>query len=403
MNKRVFTVSQINSYVGRIFNGDYALKHIYLKGEVSNCKYHSSGNIFFSLKDEHSTIRCIMFRQDKLQGLSFTLEDGQMVIAGGRISVFERDGVYQLYVKDIELSGRGELYLRYEQLKKELAEKGYFDFERKKTLPMYPRKIGIVTASTGAAIEDIKSVAGRRNPFVQLYLYPAIVQGAAAAPSIAAGIRYFDRTDVDVVIIGRGGGSIEDLWAFNERIVADAIYSAQKVIVSGTGHEIDMTIADYCADLRAPTPSAACEQVIPDIGIILNQLNNYYYEMNLKMEQKLLRCRSDLELLTRKLDASRPDRKLLEKKMLLSDMRKQLDRRIEAKANMIAQTYRLLVERISGLNPAKRLQGGYAFAQTTDYEPISSVVQLNEGEAFELIFSDGEALVTPERIIKHEE
>lgn len=403
MNKRVFTVSQINSYVGRIFNGDYALKHIYLKGEVSNCKYHSSGNIFFSLKDEHSTIRCIMFRQDKLQGLSFTLEDGQMVIAGGRISVFERDGVYQLYVKDIELSGRGELYLRYEQLKKELAEKGYFDFERKKPLPMYPRKIGIVTASTGAAIEDIKSVAGRRNPFVQLYLYPAIVQGAAAAPSIAAGIRYFDRTDVDVVIIGRGGGSIEDLWAFNERIVADAIYSAQKVIVSGTGHEIDMTIADYCADLRAPTPSAACEQVIPDIGIILNQLNNYYYEMNLKMEQKLLRCRSDLELLTRKLDASRPDRKLLEKKMLLSDMRKQLDRRIEAKANMIAQTYRLLVERISGLNPAKRLQGGYAFAQTTDSEPISSVVQLNEGEAFELIFSDGEALVTPERIIKHEE
>ena len=403
MNKRVFTVSQINSYVGRIFNGDYALKHIYLKGEVSNCKYHSSGNIFFSLKDEHSTIRCIMFRQDKLQGLSFTLEDGQMVIAGGRISVFERDGVYQLYVKDIELSGRGELYLRYEQLKKELAEKGYFDFERKKPLPMYPRKIGIVTASTGAAIEDIKSVAGRRNPFVQLYLYPAIVQGAAAAPSIAAGIRYFDRTDVDVVIIGRGGGSIEDLWAFNERIVADAIYSAQKVIVSGTGHEIDMTIADYCADLRAPTPSAACEQVIPDIGIILNQLNNYYYEMNLKMEQKLLRCRSDLELLTRKLDASRPDRKLLEKKMLLSDMRKQLDRRIEAKANMIAQTFRLLVERISGLNPAKRLQGGYAFAQTTDSEPISSVVQLNEGEAFELIFSDGEALVTPERIIKHEE
>ncbi len=403
MNKRVFTVSQINSYVGRIFNGDYALKHIYLKGEVSNCKYHSSGNIFFSLKDEHSTIRCIMFRQDKLQGLSFTLEDGQMVIAGGRISVFERDGVYQLYVKDIELSGRGELYLRYEQLKKELAEKGYFDFERKKPLPMYPRKIGIVTASTGAAIEDIKSVAERRNPFVQLYLYPAIVQGTAAAPSIAAGIRYFDRTDVDVVIIGRGGGSIEDLWAFNERIVADAIYSAQKVIVSGTGHEIDMTIADYCADLRAPTPSAACEQVIPDIGIILNQLNNYYYEMNLKMEQKLLRCRSDLELLTRKLDASRPDRKLLEKKMLLSDMRKQLDRRIEAKANMIAQTYRLLVERISGLNPAKRLQGGYAFAQTTDSEPISSVVQLNEGEAFELIFSDGEAFVTPERIIKHEE
>ena len=403
MNKRVFTVSQINSYVGRIFNGDYALKHIYLKGEVSNCKYHSSGNIFFSLKDEHSTIRCIMFRQDKLHGLPFTLEDGQMVIAGGRIAVFERDGVYQLYVKDVELSGRGELYLRYEQLKKELAEKGYFDFERKKPLPMYPKKIGIVTASTGAAIEDIKSVAGRRNPFVQLYLYPAIVQGTAAAPSIAAGIRYFDRTDVDVVIIGRGGGSIEDLWAFNERIVADAIYSAQKVIVSGTGHEIDMTIADYCADLRAPTPSAACEQVIPDIGIILNQLNNYYYEMNLKMEQKMLRYRSDLELLARKLDASRPDRKLLEKKMLLADLRKQLDLRITTKTNEIAQTYRLLVERISGLNPARRLKGGYAFAQTTDSEPVSSVTQLREGEAFELIFSDGEALVTPERIIKHEQ
>lgn len=247
--KHIFSVTQINSYIHRIFESDYALKKIYLKGEVSNCKYHSSGHIYFTLKDEKSALRCVMFSSDRYKGLMFHLEDGQLIEACGNISVYEQTGTYQMYVRKIELSGAGELYIRYEQLKQELAQKGYFDFERKKPLPPYPEKIGIVTALTGAAIEDIKSIAKRRNPSVQLYLYPSKVQGEGAAAQIARGIRYFDTAGVDIIIIGRGGGSIEDLWAFNEIEVADAIYYADTPIISGTGHEIDMTIADYCADV----------------------------------------------------------------------------------------------------------------------------------------------------------
>ena len=217
--KHVFSVSQINSYIRRIFDSDYALRKILIKGEISNCKYHSSGHIYFTLKDEKSTLRCIMFSTDR-RGLGFRLENGQMVTVEGHISVFERDGSYQLYAKQIELSGAGALYLHYEELKRELDEKGYFDFERKKPLPRFPERIGIVTALTGAAVEDIKSIAARRNPFVQLYLYPAKVQGEGAAQSIAEGIRFFDHFQVDIIIIGRGGGSIEDLWAFNEPVAS---------------------------------------------------------------------------------------------------------------------------------------------------------------------------------------
>ena len=273
--KHIFSVTQINSYIHRIFESDYALKKIYLKGEVSNCKYHSSGHIYFTLKDEKSTLRCVMFSSVRFKGLAFHLEDGQLIEACGNISVYEQAGTYQLYVRKIELAGAGELYVRYERLKQELAEKGYFDFERKKPLPAYPEKIGIVTALTGAAIEDIRSIARRRNQTVQLYLYPAKVQGEGASAEIARGIRYFDKAGVDIIIIGRGGGSIEDLWAFNEMPVADAIYEADTPIISGTGHEVDMTIADYCADVRAATPSAACELAIPDMQSVFTKLSNY--------------------------------------------------------------------------------------------------------------------------------
>ena len=240
-----------------------------------------------------------MFATDKAKGLAFRLEDGQMVIVQGNISVFERDGAYQLYAREIELSGEGGMYLRLEQLKRELAEKGYFDFERKKPLPPYPERIGIVTALTGAAIQDIRSIAARRNPFVQLYLYPARVQGEGAAESIARGIRYFDGQNVDVIIIGRGGGSAEDLWAFNERIVADAIFDAETPVISGTGHEIDMTIADYCADVRAATPSAACELAIPDVYAVIQQMDRYRDDLDSRMQYRLQRSRQRLEGLER--------------------------------------------------------------------------------------------------------
>ncbi len=389
--KHIFSVTQINSYIHRIFESDYALKKIYLKGEVSNCKYHSSGHIYFTLKDEKSALRCIMFSSDRFRGLTFRLEDGQLVEVCGNISVYEQTGTYQLYARSIELSGAGELYIRYEQRKQELAEKGYFDFERKKPLPAYPEKIGIVTALTGAAIEDIKSIAKRRNPSVQLYLYPAKVQGEGAAQQIARGIRYFDKAGVDIIIIGRGGGSIEDLWAFNEMAVADAIYQAKTPIISGTGHEIDMTIADYCADVRAATPSAACELAIPDVHSLYTRIDNYNEALNVQIEQRLLHIRQQAALFEKRLEAQRPDRKLMEHRLVYERLEHRLIQAMKEKYTDRQQKFLRYVDKLAGLSPTSRLRGGYVFAQTKEGQPIASVKQIEEGQSFFVTLSDGEA------------
>lgn len=399
--KHIFSVTQINSYIHRIFESDYALKKIYLKGEVSNCKYHSSGHIYFTLKDEKSALRCIMFSSDRYKGLTFRLEDGQLIEACGNISVYEQAGTYQLYVRHIELSGAGELYIRYEQLKQELAERGYFDFERKKTLPAYPEKIGIVTALTGAAIEDIKSIAKRRNPAVQLYLYPAKVQGEGAAAQIAAGIRYFDKAGVDIIIIGRGGGSIEDLWAFNEMAVADAIYEAETPIISGTGHEIDMTIADYCADVRAATPSAACELAIPDRASLDTRMYNYREALDEQIEQRLRRLQQQMVFLQRQIEAERPDRKLLKHKLIYERLESQLSQVIKDKFNSRQQRFLRYTDQLSGLAPTTRLKGGYVFAQTKEGQPLASVEQVHKEVPFSITFSDGQAEVMPVSVKKN--
>lgn len=399
--KHIFSVTQINSYIHRIFESDYALKKIYLKGEVSNCKYHSSGHIYFTLKDEKSTLRCVMFSSDRFKGLAFHLEDGQLIEACGNISVYEQAGTYQLYVRKIELAGAGELYVRYERLKQELAEKGYFDFERKKPLPAYPEKIGIVTALTGAAIEDIRSIARRRNQTVQLYLYPAKVQGEGASAEIARGIRYFDKAGVDIIIIGRGGGSIEDLWAFNEMPVADAIYEADTPIISGTGHEVDMTIADYCADVRAATPSAACELAIPDMQSIFTKLSNYREALDVQAEQRCAQLRQQMILLQRQLEAGRPDRKLLKYKLLYERLENRLSQAIKEKYRSRQQMFSRYVDQLSGLAPTNRLKGGYAFAQTKNGRPVASIEQLEKEVPFSLTFSDGEAEVIPVHLKKN--
>lgn len=399
--KHIFSVTQINSYIHRIFESDYALKKIYLKGEVSNCKYHSSGHIYFTLKDEKSTLRCVMFSSDRFKGLAFHLEDGQLIEACGNISVYEQAGTYQLYVRKIELAGAGELYVRYERLKQELAEKGYFDFERKKPLPAYPEKIGIVTALTGAAIEDIRSIARRRNQTVQLYLYPAKVQGEGASAEIARGIRYFDKAGVDIIIIGRGGGSIEDLWAFNEMPVADAIYEADTPIISGTGHEVDMTIADYCADVRAATPSAACELAIPDMQSIFTKLSNYREALDMQAEQRCAQLRQQMILLQRQLEAGRPDRKLLKHKLLYERLENRLSQAIKEKYRSRQQMFSRYVDQLSGLAPTNRLKGGYAFAQTKDGRPVAFIEQLEKEVPFFLTFSDGEAEVIPVHLKKN--
>lgn len=399
--KHIFSVTQINSYIHRIFESDYALKKIYLKGEVSNCKYHSSGHIYFTLKDEKSTLRCVMFSSDRFKGLAFHLEDGQLIEACGNISVYQQAGTYQLYVRKIELAGAGELYVRYERLKQELAEKGYFDFERKKPLPAYPEKIGIVTALTGAAIEDIRSIARRRNQTVQLYLYPAKVQGEGASAEIARGIRYFDKAGVDIIIIGRGGGSIEDLWAFNEMPVADAIYEADTPIISGTGHEVDMTIADYCADVRAATPSAACELAIPDMQSVFTKLSNYREALDMQVEQRCAQLRQQMILLQRQLEAGRPDRKLLKYKLLYERLENRLSQAIKEKYRSRQQMFSRYVDQLSGLAPTNRLKGGYAFAQTKNGRPVASIEQLEKEVPFSLTFSDGEAEVIPVHLKKN--
>lgn len=393
--KQIFTVSQVNSYIHRIFDSDYALRKIFLKGEVSNCKYHSSGHVYFSLKDKKSAIRCILFSTDRVKGLKFRLENGQMVIVQGNISVFERDGSYQLYAREIELSGAGEWYLRYEQLKQELAEKGYFDFERKKALPPFPERIGIVTALTGAAIEDIKSIAARRNPFVQLYLYPAKVQGEGAADSIVEGIRFFDRQGMDIIIIGRGGGSIEDLWAFNERIVADSIFEAKTPIVSGTGHEIDMTIADYCADVRAATPSAACELAIPDVFSIIQRLDYDRDRLDGQIFKKVQQYRQQLLMRQRVLESRHPGTKWMQQKMYCQKIAEQLHLKMRQRLENTKHRLQMQTERLHALSPTARLTGGYVFAQDSMHHPITSVKQLEQETPVTLIFSDGDAEVLP--------
>ena len=268
MNRgQVYSVSAINRFIKDMFSNEYALSVVFVKGEISNCKYHSSGHIYFTLKDAASSLACVMFAGDR-RGLEFRLEDGQEVVIG----VYERDGKYQLYAKKVTLAGDGILYEKYGQLKKKLERKGFFDENRKKPIPKYVKRVGIVTAQTGAAIQDMLQISARRNPYVQLMLYPAKVQGEGASDTIVEGIRYLDKLGVDVIIVGRGGGSIEDLWAFNEEKTAIAIYECSTPIVSAVGHETDTTIADYVADLRAPTPSAAAELVIYDVRQVLEQI-----------------------------------------------------------------------------------------------------------------------------------
>lgn len=270
----VYSVGQVNTYIKNMFTQDFLLNKIYIKGEVSNCKYHTSGHIYFSLKDETGAMACVMFAGSR-KGLAFQMKNGDKVIVGGSVNVYERDGKYQLYAKEITLEGAGLLYERYLALKRELEEMGMFAQDYKQPIPKHIRTLGVVTAPTGAAVQDIRNVAGRRNPYVQIILYPALVQGEGAKESIVKGIQMLDDYGVDVMIVGRGGGSIEDLWAFNEEEVARAIFNCKTPVISAVGHETDTTIADLVADLRAPTPSAAAELAVGDVRMLFRTFEDY--------------------------------------------------------------------------------------------------------------------------------
>ena len=383
MNRgKVYSVSSVNQYIKNMFLREYALSVVFVKGEISNCKYHSSGHIYFS------QLTCVMFRGDR-GGLDFRMENGQEVIVGGSISVYERDGKYQLYAKKIVLAGDGILSERYEQLKKKLQEAGYFDEERKLPLPAYAKTVGIVTAETGAAIQDMINIATRRNPYVQLILYPAKVQGEGAAETIVKGIEALDKTGVDVIIIGRGGGSMEDLWAFNEEIVADAVFYCRTPVISAVGHETDYTIADFVADRRAATPSEAAELAVCDVRLVMERISNHKDRLFRAFFQKMEDMQERLEYIEERLRFLNPQNQLMQKRQYLTDMEERLLGYMEQAVKDKKYAFSLLAGRLDAMSPLRRLAGGYAFIEHRDGFMIDSIEAVSEGDSFTVTMRDG--------------
>ncbi len=384
----VYSVRQVNAYIKNMFAQDFMLNRIYVKGEVSNCKYHSSGHIYFSLKDESGTIACIMFAGNR-NGLAFRMQDGQQVVALGNVTTYERDGKYQLYAREIILDGAGLLHEKFEALKKALGEMGMFAEEYKQPIPKFAKKVGIVTASTGAAIRDIMNVSARRNPYVQLLLYPAQVQGEGAAESIVKGIKMLDRTDVDVIIVGRGGGSIEDLWAFNEEIVARAIFECRTPIISAVGHETDTTIADYVSDRRAPTPSAAAEIAVCEY----REIENFLYEKKLKLRrnlmQKLQLEQAKIERYRLKLGFLHPRNQLQTQQQRAVDVEQRLKQRMEQVLLKAKQTLAIRAERMKGISPLERLTKGYSYVADAKGKNVKSISQLKKDDLLTIHMTDG--------------
>lgn len=377
MAQNVYTVKQVNAYIKNMFTQDYMLNRIYVKGEVSNCKYHTSGHIYFSLKDESGTIACVMFAGQR-GGLSFRMKEGQQVIVLGSVNVYERSGSYQLYAKEIRSDGDGALYERFQMLKRELEEMGMFAPEYKKAIPAYAKRIGVVTAPTGAAVRDIMNIAARRNPYVQLILYPAQVQGAGAKESIVRGIHLLQKTGVDVMIVGRGGGSIEDLWAFNEEEVARAIFECQIPVISAVGHETDTTIADYVADLRAPTPSAAAELAVSDHR--QTQIRMQEYELRLKrlLAQKTETARQKVREYRMRLRYLHPKSRLMERQQRLAELEDSLRRLMEGKVRDSRHRLAIYMEAMKGLSPMEKLNHGYSYVENEEGNVVRSIRQVKE-------------------------
>ena len=386
--KNIFSVGQINRYVKNMFTQDFILQKIYVKGEVSNCKYHTSGHIYFSLKDETGVLSCVMFAGHR-RGLAFRMKDGDRVVVGGAVDVYERDGRYQLYAKEISLEGAGALYERFLALKTELEEMGMFAQEYKQPIPAFIHRLGVVTAPTGAAVQDIRNISLRRDPYLQIILYPALVQGEGAADSIVRGIHMLDQAEVDVIIVGRGGGSIEDLWAFNEEKVARAIFECRTPIISAVGHETDFTIADFVADLRAPTPSAAAELAVADFRQILQNIAGLRDRMQKAMQRRAELGRAQLMQYQMRFQYLNPEAKLRDNRQRLADLDELLRR---AMKNRIAEERHMLgiyLERYRGLSPLYKLNQGYSFVSDSVGNGIISTKQVHSGDLLEISVTDG--------------
>lgn len=388
MARNVYTVKQVNSYIKNMFTQDFMLNRIYVKGEVSNCKYHTSGHIYFSLKDESGTIACVMFAGQR-GGLSFHMREGQQIIVLGSVNVYERTGSYQLYAQEIRLDGEGTLYEKYQMLKQELEEMGMFAPEYKKAIPRYAKRIGVVTAPTGAAVRDIMNISARRNPYVQLLLYPAQVQGEGAKESIVRGIRMLETKNVDVIIVGRGGGSIEDLWAFNDECVARAIFDCQVPVISAVGHETDVTIADYVADLRAPTPSAAAELAVWDYRQLQGYLDECRLRMNRSMTGTIRINRLRLKELDVRLSYLHPRHKLQDQQQRLIELEEELRTLMRDRVKEARHRLAIQIEKLNGLSPVRKLNQGFAYVEEADGGVVKSIRQVEMGDELTVYVTDG--------------
>lgn len=402
MKQNVYSVSQVNSYIKNMFAQDFLCSSILIKGELSNVKYHGSGHIYFTLKDSGAAISCVMFAGNR-RGLSFRLEDGLSVIVGGSVEVFEAAGKYQLYARQIEQTGGGALYEQYEKLKKEMEEMGMFDACYKQSIPRYVKRLGVVTASTGAAVRDIINVAKRRNPYIEIVLYPAIVQGEYAIDSIVKGIQRLEREGVDVMIVGRGGGSIEDLWAFNSREVAQAVFDCQVPIISAVGHETDTTIIDYVSDLRAPTPSAGAELAVCDMGMLLSQVEEYKRRMTDLMLGRCARERMAAENLQLRLQMVSPQAITKQHRMRILSMEEEMTGKMTAKLLSKKNELKVYAAKLESLSPLAKLRQGYSYVTTEDGKALTDIGQVQTGDTMKIYLQNGTVDATVNRVNRRAE
>lgn len=388
--RMTLTVSQLNLFIKDIFNQIPALNDIRIKGEISNFKHHTSGHMYMSLKDETGVLRAVMFRSSAMT-LAFKPENGMQVIATGRVGVYERDGQYQLYINSMTQDGKGNLFEQFEKLKQKLEKEGLFSQSAKKQIPVFPKRIGIVTAPTGAAVRDIINILSRRFPYADICLYPVLVQGDGAAESVCKAIEYFNQEkSADVLIIGRGGGSIEDLWAFNEEVLARAIFKSEIPIISAVGHETDFTISDFVADLRAPTPSAAAELAVPSIHDLRDRIDISYSRIKSAAVKMLENRRLKLKVYTEKQVLRDPLFIVNEKGMYLDSIFKRLENTVNTKLLQKQQQLGVAVSKLDGLSPLNTLKRGFSVAKTDDGSVIKYVADAKSGSNISIVVSDGE-------------
>lgn len=382
------SVTDLNKYIKDKIADDEYLNNVLIKGEISNFKHHYTGHMYFTLKDENSLIKCIMFKS-YAQKLMFEPKDGTKVFVFGTVSVFERDGIYQIYVKAMEEDGVGDLYTKYQKLKKELEEKGLFDVANKKKIPLMPKVIGVLTSQTGSVIRDIINVSTRRNPNVYIRLLPVPVQGEGAAEKIAKGIEYMNENNLaDVLILARGGGSLEDLWPFNEEIVAYSIYNSKIPIISAVGHETDFSISDFVADLRAPTPSAAAELTVPDIYELKQKINTYQNRLKISLTKKVEIMKLRYEKCMSSFVFKEPTRRINENYIKLDSYIKQLENLINTKSEKEKNRYVELVAKLDTLSPLKTLMRGYSIAEK-EGKIVKSIEELKKDDNIDIRLTDG--------------